>query len=169
MAFPYYEKAIELSPEEPVYYQNLATTVYLFRRDAEKYYGFTEQQVFDRALELYRKALELSGGDFAVANDLAQTYYGITPFRYEEALSTWQEVLKLAKTEVEQQNVFIHLARVEIKGGRPAVARNYLAQVTLPQYGVLRDRLSRLIDKTSGDSVPGVDGTESVPEAEKLE
>ncbi len=145
-AFPYYEKAIELSPDEPVYYQNLATTVYLFRRDAEKYYGFNEQQVFDRALELYRKALALSNGDFAVANDLAQTYYGIEPFRYEEALSTWKEVLKLAKTEVEQQNVFIHLARIEIKGGRPDVAGDYLKQVTLPQYAALRDRLSRLME-----------------------
>jgi len=149
-AFSYYEKAIELSPKEPVYYQNLATTVYLFRRDAENYYGFNEQQVFDRALELYRKALELSGGDFAIANDLAQTYYGITPFRYEEALLTWKEVLKLAKNEIEQQNVFIHLARIENKGGRPEVARSYLKQVTLPQYAALRDRLYRLMDGQNG-------------------
>lgn len=156
-AFPYYEKAIELRPDEPVYYQNLATTVYLFRRDAEKYYEINEQQVFDRALELYRKALELSEGDFAIANDLAQTYYGITPFRYEEALSTWKEVLKLAKTEVEQQNVFIHLARMEIKGGRTELARNYLWQVTLPQYAVLRDRLYRLIERKKAPA------TEEIP------
>ncbi len=159
LAFPYYEKAIELSPAEPVYYQNLATTVYLFRRDAEKYYNFNEQQVFDRALELYRKALELSGGSFEVANDLAQTYYGIQPFRYEEALSTWNEVLKLAKTEIEQQNVFIHLARIENKGGRPEVARDYLRQVTLPQYAALRDRLYQLMDRQEEKAGQGTDLT----------
>ena len=109
--------------------------------------GFTEQQVFDHALKLYRRALELSGGDFAVANDLAQTYYGITPFRYEEAVSTWKEVLKLAKNESEQQNVFIHLARMEIMGGQFDEARRYLDQVTLPQYASLRERLERRLER----------------------
>lgn len=152
MAFPYYEKAIELRPNEPVYYQNLATTVYLFRRDAEKYFGFTEQQVFDHALKLYRKALELSGGDFAVANDLAQTYYGIDPFRYQEALETWKEVLKLAKNEMEQQNVFIHLARIEIMGKQFEEARRYLDQVTLPQYATLRERLRGKLERERAGS-----------------
>src|ERR1041385_2481725 len=37
-AFQYYEKAIELNPDEPVYKQNFATTVYLFRKDAQEFY-----------------------------------------------------------------------------------------------------------------------------------
>src|SRR5262249_20238460 len=41
-AFKCYAKAIELNPNEPVYYQNLATTVYLFRRDATNFYNITE-------------------------------------------------------------------------------------------------------------------------------
>ena len=53
-AFEYYGKAIELDPNEPVYLQNLATTVYLFRHDAKEYYGLTEEQVFDKALTLSR-------------------------------------------------------------------------------------------------------------------
>jgi tetratricopeptide (TPR) repeat protein len=162
-AFPYYEKAIELRPNEPVYHQNLATTVYLFRRDAEKYYDFTEQQVFDHALKLYRTALELSGGDFAVANDLAQTYYGIEPFRYEEALETWQEVLKLATNEVEQQNVFIHLARIEIKGKAFDEARNYLQRVSLPQYAALRERLEKKLER---DLAAAAAATDSEKEAD---
>jgi tetratricopeptide (TPR) repeat protein len=47
-AFVYYAKAIELSPNEPVYYQNLATSVYLYRTDAREFYNINEQQVFDR-------------------------------------------------------------------------------------------------------------------------
>ncbi|MFO1501188.1 MAG: hypothetical protein U1G07_22830, partial [Verrucomicrobiota bacterium] len=52
-AFDYYTKAIELNPNEPVYLQNLATTVYLFRKDAMEFYHTDEKQVFDRSLELY--------------------------------------------------------------------------------------------------------------------
>ena len=35
-AFDYYQKAIDLDPNESVYYHNFGTTVYLFRRDAEE-------------------------------------------------------------------------------------------------------------------------------------
>ncbi|HAV62961.1 MAG TPA: hypothetical protein DCY13_11420, partial [Verrucomicrobiales bacterium] len=128
------------------YYQNLATTVYLFRRDAEAYYGFNEQQVFDRALELYRKALELTPGSFEVANDLAQTYYGITPFRQEDAMSAWRDALELATTEAERQGVYIHFARLEIRVGHFSSASNHLNRVTIPEYKELKNRLFRLIE-----------------------
>jgi tetratricopeptide (TPR) repeat protein len=145
-AFPYYARAIELNPTEPIYYQNLATTVYLFRRDAERYYGINEQQVFDKALELYRKALELSPGSFPVATDLAQTYYGIQPFRLEDAMKAWEDALKVAQTDLEKQHVYLHFARLKIRAGDYAAASNHLAQVTLPQYDNLKQRLYRSIE-----------------------
>lgn len=145
-AFVYYARAIELAPWEPIYYQNLATTVYLFRRDAERHYGIDEQQVFDRALELYRKALELNPGDFAAANDLAQTYYGITPFRQADAEAAWQQAFKLATTDIDKQGVYVHLARLDIRAGDFNAASNHLHDVTLPQYSELRDRLFRLME-----------------------
>src|SRR5207248_1642728 len=48
-AFKYYAKAIELNPNESVYYQNFATTVYLFRRDATNFFKISEPEVFDKA------------------------------------------------------------------------------------------------------------------------
>lgn len=146
-ALSYYAKAIELRPDEPVYYQNLATTVYLFRRDAEAFYGINEQQVFDKALGLYRKALELSPGSFPVASDLAQTYYGITPFRLADALAAWEEALKVAQTDVEKQSVYLHFARLEIRAGNFSTATNHLDRVVLPQYDVLKNRLLRSIEQ----------------------
>ena len=63
-AFEYYAKAIELNPQEPLYYHNFGDTVYLFRKDAMEFYGITEQQVYDKALELYSKALKLDPQQF---------------------------------------------------------------------------------------------------------
>src|SRR6266566_1181525 len=76
-AFEYYAKAIELNQNERIYYQNLATTVFLFRKDAMEFYKIDEQQVFDKALELYRQAMKLDPGNFVLASDYAQSYYGI--------------------------------------------------------------------------------------------
>src|SRR5262245_19153055 len=36
-AFSFYEKALELDPNESVYYHNFGTTVFLFRKDVKEY------------------------------------------------------------------------------------------------------------------------------------
>jgi len=80
-AFEYYAKALQLKPDEPVYYHNFGTTVFLFRKDAQEYYGIDEQQVFNKAFSLYSNAMRLNPEDFPLASDVAQTYYGVHPFR----------------------------------------------------------------------------------------
>lgn len=142
-AFEYYGKAIELKPDEPLYHRNLATTVYLFRVDAREFYGIDEQQVFDKALALYRRALQLDPQNFELAADLAQTYYGIKPTRVEDALTAWHDALNVATTEDERQGVYIHLARLELNSGRFAEARRHLDLVTLDKYAELKKRLLR--------------------------
>lgn len=142
-AFEYYGKAIDLDPTEPVYVQNLATTVYLFRHDAKEYYGITEEQVFNKALELYRKALKLDPHNFTLATDLAQSYYGIRPLRTQEALEAWEYALKTANDDIEREGVYLHMARVELNSGRFDDARRHINMVTNQMYNVLKGRLSR--------------------------
>ncbi|MBM3841026.1 MAG: tetratricopeptide repeat protein [Verrucomicrobia bacterium] len=149
-AFAYYEKAIELNAAEPTYYWNLATTVYLFRRDAMEYYKFSEPQVFDRALELYRKALQLDPKNFILAHDYAQSYYGIKPLRTADALAAWKEALKLANDDVEREGVYLHLARVELNSGLFEDSRKHLNSVTNQMHLNLKNRLLRnLAEKQS--------------------
>lgn len=140
-AFADYARAIELNSNEPVYYQNLATTVYLYRKDAEQFYGFNEQQVFDRALELYRKAVQLDPDNFPLATDYAQSYYGIRPLRTNDALVAWTNALKIAHDDNEREGVFIHLARIKIAAGYFDEARAQLEAVTNSAYDTLKSRL----------------------------
>lgn len=146
-AFEYYAKAIELNPREPVYYQNLATSVYLFRKDAREYYQMDEQQVFDRALELYRKALKLDPTNFLLATDYAQCYYGIKPTRFKDAMEAWNYAMKIARDEVERQGVYIHLARFQINAGHFAEARKHLDQVVDPMYAALKERVTQTLQR----------------------
>jgi tetratricopeptide (TPR) repeat protein len=146
-AFEYYEKAIELDPTEPVYLQNFATTVYLFRKDASEYYQLTEQQVFNKALALYTQALKLSPTNFPLATDLAQSYYGIKPVRTEDALRAWTNALVLARDDFEREGVELHLARFKLNDGRFAEAHAHLNRVTNPQYADLKARLARNLEE----------------------
>ncbi|MCX7722405.1 MAG: tetratricopeptide repeat protein [Verrucomicrobiae bacterium] len=153
-AFEYYAKAIELNPFEPVYYHNLGTTVYLFRKDAMEFYGINEQQVFDKALELYNKALQLDPTNFVLATDIAQTYYGIRPFRADAAIKAWEYALSLAPDETARQGIHVHLARVKINAGRFDQARQHLSTVTNQLYDVLKNRLLRKLAEEEAKQPP---------------
>ena len=157
-AFAYYAKAIELNPQEPVYYQNLATTVFLFRKDAREFYGIDEQKVFDRAMELYGKALKLDPANFPLATDVAQTYYGIKPMRLKEALAAWNYALKIANDDIERQGVYLHLARLQLNNNEFFEARTNLALVTNEMYTTLKSRLVRNLaekqEKAAGTNPP---------------
>ena len=142
-AFEYYAKAIELDPTEPVYYRNMATTVYLFRKDAKEYYHINEQQVFDKALGLYESAFKLDPNDFELAHDLAQTYYGIKPLRAEAALKAWTNAMNVATNDVERQGIYIHFARIHILSGHFAEAQQNLNMVTNDFYAELKQRVTK--------------------------
>jgi tetratricopeptide (TPR) repeat protein len=146
-AFEYYSKAIELDPNESVYYHNLAVTVYLFRRDATNYFKLTEQQVYDKSLELYREAINLAPGDFVLFSDYAESFYGTIPPRWKEGLEAWTEALKIAHDEDEREGVYIHLARINLKLGHYDEARMRLNAVTNSAYAKLKERITKNLDE----------------------
>ena len=145
-AFEYYAKAIELNPAEPLYYHNLGNVVSLFRKDAMEFYKITQQQVFDKALELYTKAFKLDPQNFNLATDLAQTHYGIRPTRTDDALNAWTNALAIAHDEIEREGVYIHLARFKWLAGRTNEARAHLNAVTNEMYAELKKRIARNLD-----------------------
>jgi len=142
-AFEFYAKALELNPNEPVYYHNFGTTVFLFRSDAKEYYSIDEQQVFNKAFSLYSNAMRLDPEDFPLASDVAQTYYGVHPFRPVEALQAWTNALSLAHDEVEREGVYIHFARINIMSQHFNEARALLTNVTNEMYTELKNRVAR--------------------------
>jgi tetratricopeptide (TPR) repeat protein len=146
-AFEFYAKAIQLNPIEPVYYHNLGTTVYLFRKDAREFYNIDEDQVFAKAFQFYSNAMRLDPQNFPLASDVAQTYYGIKPLRIEEALKAWTNALNIARDEVEREGVYIHFARINLNGGRLDLASAFLNAVTNDMYADLKKRIARNLDE----------------------
>jgi tetratricopeptide (TPR) repeat protein len=151
-SFVYYAKAIELNPNEPVYYQNFATTVFLFRKDAREHYGITEQEVFDKALDLYAQALRLNPGNFLLAEDLAQSFYGIKPLRTNEAFAAWNYALSIAGDPLEREGVHVHLARLNREIGKYDQARDHLNLITNAMYDTLKERISRSIAEKEAEA-----------------
>ena len=144
-AFACYTEAVRLDPAEPVYYQNFATTVYLFRKDAREFYGITEQQVFDKALGLYQQAMRLAPDNLVLATDYAESYYGIKPMRTNDALAAWTNCLNICQDENEREGILVHLARTKIAAGRFTEAQAHLAAITNGAFADLKRRLEKMI------------------------
>jgi tetratricopeptide (TPR) repeat protein len=142
-AFEYYAQAIKLNPNEPVYYENFATAVYLYRTDAKEFYHLDEQGVFDKALGLYKQAMQLAPDNFTLATDYAESYYGIKPLRTNDALAAWTNAMNIAHTDAERQGVELHLARVKTYAGLFEQASNHLAAVTNVAFLDLKRQLTR--------------------------
>jgi tetratricopeptide (TPR) repeat protein len=168
-AFQYYEKAIELDPTEPVYLQNLATTTYLFRKDAAETYRIDEEGVFAKALELYQRAMKLDPTNILLATDYAQSFYGIKPLRTDDAVAAWKHALTLAKSEAEKEGIYIHLARVELNSGRFADADQHLSMVKDPEMIELRERLKRNLEKKKAEAETGNKPDRPVAASDKAE
>lgn len=152
-AFDYYTQAIELNPNEPVYYHNFGTTIFLFRKDAREHYHINEQQVFDRALSLYSNAIRLNPQDFQLAADVAQTFYGIQPPRVDDALRAWTNAFSLADNETDREGVQLHFARIKIKAGRLEEAQTHLNLVTNATHEVVKSRLIRVLQQAQTDAL----------------
>lgn len=167
-AFQYYAQAIQLNPKEPVYYQNLAVVVYLFRRDAETYYNLDEPAVFEKALKLYRQAMELDPQNFVLATEYAESFYGMLPRTQvdrnaraektleitDRAITAWQAALALAQDDLQRQGVMIHLARNRYLSGRYDQAAADLVPVTHEALQTIKNRIQRNIDAERGSAVP---------------
>jgi tetratricopeptide (TPR) repeat protein len=162
-AFEYYDKAIELNPNESVYYHNLAVTVYLYRPDAREYYNLTEQQVFDKSLALYRQAIKLAPDDFILFSDYAESFYGTNPPRWKDGLEAWTHALKIAHDDVERQGVFVHLARINIKLGNFDAARERLNSVTNEMYASLKKTLTRRLNEALAEAATNAPASAAAP------
>jgi len=136
----------------------------IYRKDAREHFDLSEEEVFDKSLGLYGIALKMDPKNFDLAEDIAQTYYFIRTqviprkmARPEEALKAWEYALDIAPGENEKQGVQIHLARINLAIDRLAEARNALAQVNLPVYKALKEKIGSNVDRRMKALIPPAD------------
>ena len=157
-AFADYTEAIRLAPDEPVYYENFATTVYLYRKDVRDFYHLNEGQVFDKALGLYQQAMKLDPTNLVLATDYAECYYGIKPYRTNDSLVAWSNALTIAHSDVEREGVTIHLARMKTAFGLYDSAQADIDSITNSVYAGMKQRLIRSLKdhKNPPPEIPNV-------------
>lgn len=146
-----YLNAVRLMPHESTYHRNLATSLFMYRKDAKDFFNVTEDQVFDMSLREYRKARILSPDNFELAKELALVHYAVKPFRAEEALTEWNRLLKLAdnRSAADREEVYLNLGRVNYMAARYAEAQKWLLKVTSPEREDMKNILWRRVTESA--------------------
>ncbi len=148
-AFVCFEKSLDLSPREAVYFSDYATALLLYRTDAMSHYRLSETELFERVLLTYRRGLKLEPESYEHAANYAQTFYAIKPARPADGMAAWETALKLATNEAERGEALTHLARHAIHTGKLGMARLYLDLVHEPHLDAIKETLLRRLDETA--------------------
>ena len=146
-AAEYYEGAIALAPQEPLYHYQLGTILYEFRDffvDSKRY---TREALLKRSAEAFARAAELAPANIAYAYRHAESFYDLPTPDWDAALAAWKAIGQRAKAGVEVQTTQLHQANILLQLGRRDEARALLDQITEP---VLLTNKQKLVDQLAG-------------------
>jgi tetratricopeptide (TPR) repeat protein len=156
-ALRYYQTAIDLAPNEPVFRFNWATTCQLFRKDSLAVYGWNVDEIFQHCMEQFRAARDLDPQNYDFSTTYAETFYQLPKPDWPSAYEAWQFCLRQNLNNQQRAFVCGHLARVCIRLGRLEEAKRWAAEITGIDQVSVRRLIERKIDELSqktGESNP---------------
>ena len=141
IAFAFYTAAIQLAPNEPLYYYQLGTLLTeardTFLKDAP---GMWTRDKIDEAMQAsFLTAMNLAPGNWLYAYRYGLSYYDLDLKEWEDALQFWQAFEKKLAPGFEQQVARLHQAKILVELRRPDDAQKLLDTVTDQRLATQRD------------------------------
>ncbi len=141
-----FARAIGLEGDNAAYHFNLANVEYMLRRDLTAAWKMEMPDLLRLALTEYREASRLSPNDVEYARAYAETFYGVPDPNWSEAEAAWKHVLSLSP---QGDFIYLQLARVSLKRGDVASARDFLDKIVDTRHDGLKRKLQAQADRLS--------------------
>lgn len=124
--FSYFEKALELEPNNPDYLFNVAQIYLTNRPQAMERYKWNEKRLFKEAMKLSKRATELAPNDFSLAQDYAVNFFaaeslGISA-NWNEAIKAWEHARALTTNPDQIYYAWLNEGRAAIKANKASHA-----------------------------------------------
>ncbi len=146
-AAAYYEGAIALEPQEPLYHYQLGSLLYEYREFFVDSKLYTRSALLERSTAAFAKAAELAPDNIAYAYRHAESFYDLPSPDWTVALAAWKAIEQRAKPGVEFQTLQLHQANILIQLGRTDEARALLDQIT---EAPLQPNKQKLVEQLAG-------------------
>ncbi len=126
------DRTLELEPENPDFLFNLAQIYLIHFRIVADLKDMTEKEVFEEAMEMSRKAVEIEPDDFELLQDYALNYFTAENFGVEvdwaEAARAWERAREVAETWDTTFYTWLNEARSWVRDGDHDRARECLEE-----------------------------------------
>jgi len=155
----FYDKAIQLDPENPDYLFNIVQTYLINFPEVQKIRKWKKAKVYREAMKLSEKAAKLSPNDFDLAQDYAMNFFAADNFdvkiKWKDAVAAWERARALARNDAERFNAWLNEGRVLKAAGDKANARTCLDEALKiqPESSVAK----KLLEDLSSGAQPSQD------------
>jgi tetratricopeptide (TPR) repeat protein len=138
-ALEHYERASKSKPDNALHHFTVANVSFLFRHEL----GVPEEVTFQRALFHFAEATRLAPQNVDFARAYAETFYLLPTPDWRVALVAWENYHAITP---KKDFALANLARVHMKLGEKAAARDYLARIQSPEFARLKARLGERLE-----------------------
>jgi len=133
-----FARAIGLENNNAAYHFNLANVEFMLRHDLTAAWKMELPDVLRLALAEFREAARLAPNDLDYARAYAETFYGMPDANWSEAEAAWKHFLSLSP---QGDFAYLQLARVSLKQGDAAEAREFLSKIVDARHDDLKRKL----------------------------
>jgi tetratricopeptide (TPR) repeat protein len=140
-ALTFYLQAVDLEPEVALYHFSLGQLLHEYRDSFIEDKMFTRDAVERETVKAFRKAAELEPDNFDFQMRLGEAYYDQASPDWKSALLHWNHVRNTITTELRQEIVDLHKARVLGKLGRIDEALELCATIQQPSLQYSRQKV----------------------------
>jgi tetratricopeptide (TPR) repeat protein len=142
-AMSYYLRAVGSAPEDAAAHFSYANVLFIFRHDLLDSTHTDARAVLIEALGEFSEAARLQPNNADYARAFAETFYSIDSPDWHAALAAWEHFYAVTS---QKDFALLNLARVHMKLGQKAEARDRLGQIKDPAYARLKERLSQRLE-----------------------
>jgi len=144
-----FDEVMALDPDNPDYLFNITQVFLIHPRHIEAHYNIERPEVFERAMEMSRKAAQMKPEDYSLTQDYAVNYFagenfGVT-VNWADAAEAWKAARKAVRRSDELFYTWLNEGRVWLRDGNNKDAARCFQQALaiMPESEIAQQLLAR--------------------------
>ena len=145
-AMGFYQMAIDLRPDEPLYHYQLGNLLFSFKKFFIDDKLFLPEGIDLEIQNRFRKAAMLAPAHLPYRLRYAQSFFDIARPNWEAALEEWQQLVNFVESPEEKQMMQLYMAKTRFEMGHHTAAQKIIKGIDEPSLEHSKDILLKQIN-----------------------
>jgi len=145
-ALAFYQMAIDLAPDEPLYHYQTGNILFSFRKFFIDDELFLPDGIDLQIQESFRTAAMLNPTHLPYRLRYAQSFFDVDKPNWEAAIEEWQQLVDFPGDPVQTQMMELYMARARFEAGHHTAARKIINKIDRPELAESKEKLLAMIN-----------------------